>query len=57
MPRHSTPTDQLDPIERASRDEITALQLRRLQATLRTVYSNVHTTARCLMPLACIRTI
>ena len=41
MPRHSTPTDLLDPIERASRDEITALQLRRLQATLANVYRNV----------------
>ena len=41
MPQHSTPTDLLDPIERASRDEITALQLRRLQVTLRSVYSNV----------------
>ena len=41
MPRHSTPTDLLDPIERASRDEITALQLRRLQATLRNVYGHV----------------
>ena len=27
MQRHTTPTDLLDPIERASRDEITALQL------------------------------
>jgi len=31
----------LDPIERASRDEITALQLRRLRATLANVYRNV----------------
>jgi phenylacetate-CoA ligase len=41
MPRHTTPTDLLDPIERASRDEITALQLQRLQATLHAVYRHV----------------
>ena len=41
MPRHTTPTDLLDPIERASRDEITALQLQRLKATLNRVYRNV----------------
>ncbi len=41
MQRHTTPTDLLDPIERASRDEITALQLQRLQATLHEVYRNV----------------
>ena len=41
MPRHTTPTDLLDPIESASRDEITALQLQRLQATLHEVYRNV----------------
>jgi len=41
MPRlHPTP-DELEPIERASRDEITALQLRRLQATLARAYRNV----------------
>jgi phenylacetate-CoA ligase len=32
---------ELDPIERASRDEIEALQLKRLQWTLRHVYDNV----------------
>jgi len=41
MPRHTTPTDLLDPIERASRDEITALQLQRLKTTLNRVYRNV----------------
>jgi phenylacetate-CoA ligase len=41
MPRsHPTP-DELDPIERASRDEIYALQLKRLKATLKHVYENV----------------
>ena len=38
---HTTPTDLLDPIEKASRDEITALQTRRLKATLDNVYQNV----------------
>ena len=41
MPVHTTPTELLDPIERASRDEITALQLQRLKATLSHVYQNV----------------
>ncbi|MDI9332924.1 MAG: phenylacetate--CoA ligase [Cytophagales bacterium] len=41
MPIHITPSDLLDPIERASRDEITALQLQRLRATLAHVYQNV----------------
>ncbi|WP_411880600.1 phenylacetate--CoA ligase PaaK [Polaromonas sp. YR568] len=41
MPAHTTPTDLLDPIERASRDEITALQVRRLKDTLNRVYENV----------------
>jgi len=41
MPRHTTPTDLLDPIEKASRDEITALQTQRLKATLHKVYQNV----------------
>ncbi|MCB2008339.1 MAG: phenylacetate--CoA ligase PaaK [Burkholderiaceae bacterium] len=41
MPRHATPTDLLEPIERASRDEITALQLQRLKATLHHAYANV----------------
>jgi phenylacetate-CoA ligase len=41
MPRHTTPIDLLDPIEKASRDEITALQTQRLKATLHKVYQNV----------------
>ena len=41
MPAHRTPNDLLDPIEKASRDEITALQIRRLKATLDNVYQNV----------------
>ena len=41
MPVHTTPTDLLDPIETASRDEITALQITRLKATLNNVYQNV----------------
>ena len=41
MPSHTTSTDLLDPIEKASRDEITALQTRRLKATLDNVYQNV----------------
>jgi phenylacetate-CoA ligase len=41
MPRlHPTP-DELEPIERASRDEIHALQLQRLKATLKRAYENV----------------
>ncbi|WP_396270166.1 phenylacetate--CoA ligase PaaK [Ideonella sp.] len=38
--KHPAPGD-LDPIERASRDEIQALQLKRLKATLQHVYANV----------------
>ena len=41
MPSHTTPTELLDPIEIASRDEITALQTQRLKATLDNVYQNV----------------
>jgi len=41
MPAHTTPTDLLDPIEKASRDEITALQTQRLKATLDNVYKKV----------------
>jgi phenylacetate-CoA ligase len=41
MSVHTTPIELLDPIERASRDEITALQLQRLKATLNHVYQNV----------------
>jgi phenylacetate-CoA ligase len=35
-----TPVD-LEPIERASRDELQALQLQRLKATLQNAYTNV----------------
>jgi phenylacetate-CoA ligase len=38
--RHPAP-GELDPIETASRDEITALQLTRLRATLQRAYDNV----------------
>ncbi|UUZ77517.1 phenylacetate--CoA ligase [Polaromonas sp. P1(28)-13] len=41
MPVHTTPTELLDPIEKASRDEITALQIQRLKTTLNHVYQNV----------------
>ena len=41
MLSHTTPTNLLDPIEKASRDEVTALQTRRLKATLHNVYQNV----------------
>ena len=41
MPSHTTPTELLDPIEIASRDEITALQTQRLKATLDNVHQNV----------------
>lgn len=41
MATYSASAALLDPIERASRDEITALQLRRLRATLANVYRNV----------------
>ena len=42
MPTVLSPND-LEPIERASRDEIAALQLQRLQWTLRHTYDNVKT--------------
>jgi len=41
MPVHAVRPVELDPIERASRDEIAALQLARLRATLEHVYANV----------------
>src|SRR5207245_8741610 len=41
MPIHAQRPAELDPIERASRDEIAALQLTRLRATLENVYANV----------------
>jgi phenylacetate-CoA ligase len=41
MPIHALRPTELDPIERASRDEIAALQLTRLRATLENVYANV----------------
>ena len=39
--------DELDPIETASRDEIAALQLTRLRATLQRAYDNVPHYKRC----------
>jgi phenylacetate-CoA ligase len=41
MPLHPLRPTELEPIERASRDEIAALQLARLRATLRHVHANV----------------
>jgi phenylacetate-CoA ligase len=41
MPRLHPAPEELDPIERASRDEIHALQLSRLKATLKHAYENV----------------
>ena len=41
MPRLFPAPEELDPIERASRDEIHALQLQRLKATLKRAYENV----------------
>ncbi|MGQ2922892.1 MAG: phenylacetate--CoA ligase PaaK [Hydrogenophaga sp.] len=41
MPPHTTPTDLLEPIERASRDEIAALQIERLRSSLMHAYTNV----------------
>ena len=41
MPIHTVRPVELDPIERASRDEIAALQLTRLRETLAHVYANV----------------
>ena len=41
MPRLFPMPDELDPIERASRDEIHALQLQRLKTTLALAYRNV----------------
>jgi len=41
VPSHTPPADGLDPIEKASRDEVTALQIQRLKATLANVYQNV----------------
>jgi phenylacetate-CoA ligase len=41
MPVHSLRPGELEPIERASRDEIAALQLSRLRGTLAGVYENV----------------
>ncbi len=44
---HSPAPGELDSVETASRDEITALQLRRLQATLHRAYDHVpHTRAK-----------
>ena len=46
---------ELDPIERASRDEIAALQLQRLRATLTAPTSTCRTTGRCSRPTAFTR--
>ena len=47
-PARPPSADELDPIETASRDEIAALQLDRLCATLRCAYDNVAHYKRCL---------
>ena len=41
MPVRQSHPEDLEPIERASRDELTALQLQRLQWTLSHAYRNV----------------
>ncbi|PZO13908.1 MAG: phenylacetate--CoA ligase [Burkholderiales bacterium] len=41
MIKHTTPLDLIEPIEQASRDEISALQLRRMKSTLRHAYDKV----------------
>ena len=41
MPVKQPQPGDLEPIEKASRDEIAALQLERLKATLRNAYENV----------------
>ncbi len=41
MPVHNHPPAELDPIETASRDELQALQLQRMQWTLKHAYDNV----------------
>ena len=43
----------LDPIEVASRDEIAALQMERLERTLRRVYDTVPHYRKALTPPAC----
>ena len=47
LPVQPPSPDELDPIETASRDEITALQLTRLRATLERAYDNVPHYRRC----------
>ena len=42
MPRRAHTPGQLEPIERASRDEIESLQLQRLQWSVRHAYENVR---------------
>jgi phenylacetate-CoA ligase len=42
MPRHHSHAPELEPIERASRDELQSLQLARLKKTLHHVYTNVE---------------
>ena len=43
----------LHPIETASRDEIAALQLKRMQWSLSHAYDTSHITAKVSMPKAC----
>ena len=51
-------TPELEPIERASQDELRALQLERLKWSLRHAYENVaHYRAQVRARRACIRTI
>ena len=51
------PTSELDPIETASRDEISALQLERLKWSVRHTYDNVEPYRRKCEARAYIRMI
>jgi len=56
--QNRTPTgEMLEPIERASVDELRALQLQRLQSTVRSCYDNVPHYRATLDATGCIRTI
>jgi len=46
----------LEPIETASRDEITALQIQRLRTTLQRAYDNVPHYRKAFAPRACTPT-
>ena len=46
--------DQLEPIEKASKDALAALQLDRLKATLHQAYDRCRTTRKSSTPPACI---